>query len=79
MPAEPIEHAHEIQYHIVLAGRDPVWPQFTYNEAMAMHALGFRFSIFDTDRGEYRLSIPYSVLRIIDRDALIFIQSVCEP
>ncbi|WP_127144276.1 hypothetical protein [Pelagibacterium montanilacus] len=66
----------EVRFTIELAGRDDVWPELTAEEARAMLALGFRFSIFDESAGEFRISIPYAVLRSFERDVLTFIQDV---
>ncbi|UYQ73545.1 hypothetical protein OF122_07265 [Pelagibacterium flavum] len=74
MHANPITQPTELRHAITLAGRDSAWPELTDQEALAMYILGFRFSIFDPDKGEYRLSIPYTTVRTIDRDELMFIQ-----
>jgi len=76
MAHRPDHKISEIRYTITLAGRDSVSPALTYEEAIAMYQMGFRFSIFEPEQGDYRLSIPYSVVRLIDRDALMFIQDV---
>lgn len=74
MAAQPEIPDHQLRYTITLDGRDSVWPQLSAAEARDMLELGFRFSIFDDFNGEYRLSIPYSVMRLVDRDQMTFIQ-----
>lgn len=63
-----------LRFTIRLAGRDETWPALTRTEARAMLALGFRFSIYDERADDYRLSIPYVIIRSFDRDTVTFEQ-----
>lgn len=44
-----------------LDGRDAAKLKLTEKEAWAMWKEGFKFSIFDPEQDEYRLSVPYRI------------------
>jgi hypothetical protein len=61
-------------YTITLGKRDPVKFELAKDEAAAMLQAGFRFAEFNTDRDAYRLSIPHTVIRQLDRGIITFEQ-----
>lgn len=71
---DPIHEQVPGRYTIHLNSRDGLDPKLTYEEAIAMYMLGFRFSIFDPATGEFNLSRPYTTFEKIDRGILTFVQ-----
>jgi len=63
-----------LRFTIRLEGRAPEVESLTSDEAMAMYATGFRFSIFAPEAGELALTRPYKLAHNLDRDTLTIIQ-----
>jgi hypothetical protein len=57
-----------------LAGRKTRDLQLTQEEARAMWDKGSRFAEFEPEQGRCRVSMPYEVIVIADRDELIIRQ-----
>jgi hypothetical protein len=57
-----------------LSGRKARDLQLTAAEAQAMLEKGFRFAEFEPEHGRCRVSMPYEVIVIRDRDELIIRQ-----
>ncbi len=58
------------EYTTHLHGRDPRKLRLTEEEAWAMWAAGFKFSIFDPIGDDYRLSIPWKTLIFVGKDTV---------
>jgi hypothetical protein len=54
--------------------RDYRKPKLDLAEASQMASLGFRFSIFNPEGGEFQLSVPYRIADDRERGMLIFMQ-----
>ena len=76
MKVKPEAMQEQVQgrYTIHLNGRNGLDPKLTYNEAIAMYMLGFRFSIFDPSTGDFNASRPYTTFENMDRGILTFVQ-----
>lgn len=61
-------------YTTTLNKRDPDRLQLTDEEAEDLETAGFRFSIFNPESREYRLSPPYKILYAIDRGTVTLMQ-----
>lgn len=64
-----------VTHTIRLDGRNPDKLEIRREEAEAMAAKGFRFSIFDPSAGEFRLTIPYETARTVEGNTLTFMQA----
>ena len=58
-----------------LAGRKSRDLQLTPAEAKAMWDIGFRFAEYDPEHGRCRVSMPYEVIIVPDRDELTIRQA----
>lgn len=63
-----------LTFKTTLNGRKGPQIQPTPEEAEAMHALGFRFSIYRPEGGQVQLSRPTNLLITPHRDELVFEQ-----
>jgi hypothetical protein len=63
-----------VTHTIELEGRSPDKVKIRREEAEAMAAKGFRFSIFDPGAQEFRLTIPYQTARTVEGNTLTFMQ-----
>ena len=63
-----------LTYTPPLNKRDVDKLQLTDEEAVDLAAAGFRFSIFNPERREYRLSAPYKILHALEKDTLTIMQ-----
>ncbi|MAN76004.1 MAG: hypothetical protein CML24_02090 [Rhizobiales bacterium] len=62
-----------VRFKTRLDGRSPDDIKLRAEEAWQMFELGFHFSIYG-ENGEYRLSIPYEIVREIGSDRIVFQQ-----
>lgn len=62
------------EYTTTLEKRDPAKLRLTEKEAFEMLNKGFRFSIFDPQAEDYRISIPYRMLQNLDRGTVTLMQ-----
>lgn len=63
-----------LTFKTTLKGRTGRKIEPTPDEAAEMWAMGFRFSIFEPETGEFRLSLPTSLIIVQQRDELTFEQ-----
>lgn len=63
-----------LTYTTTLNKRDVDKLQLTDEEAEDLAAAGFRFSIFNPERREYRLSAPYKILHALEKGTLTIMQ-----
>ena len=59
-----------VTYSTVLGKRDPDKLKLTLDEAADMWAAGFRFSIYNPENHEFRLSAPYRLLQNLERGTI---------
>ncbi|GGA60685.1 hypothetical protein [Pelagibacterium lentulum] len=63
-----------LRFTLQLKGRAPEVESLSADEATAMFAQGFRFSIFNPEASEIALTRPYKLAHNLDRDTLTIIQ-----
>jgi hypothetical protein len=73
-PALDREDIGELRFTVHLNGRAAELEALAPAEAQVMFELGFRFSIFQPEMGEYQLSRPYKLAHNLDRDTLTIVQ-----
>jgi len=61
-------------YTTAIGKRDPIKLQVTKDEAAAMLQKGFRFAEFSVEGDRYRISMPFTVIKNLERGLITFEQ-----